>query len=254
MTGTPMIKSVQISMRQLLATLLLACVLPAAVSAQDELLDEAQAEIKLYSVEIVVFTYADNASAGSEIFVPDKVEVVAGEPELITEVEVQALQRRHPDFINLKPQLLAANQLTLQKVVEQLELLDAYDPILHVGWTQPGYPQNDTVAVRVADFEAAPAGLDGSFTLYLSRYLHLVVDLAFTAADEVAQYADETGTVHEFEYTLPPLQGPVRFRIQEDRIIRNGEVRYFDHPKFGVVAKVLRIESGAEQAVQESTR
>ena len=34
----------------------------------------------------------------------------------------------------------------------------------------------------------------------------------------------------------------MRFRIQEDRIVKNGETRYFDHPKFGVVAKVTRVE------------
>jgi hypothetical protein len=35
---------------------------------------------------------------------------------------------------------------------------------------------------------------------------------------------------------------PVRYRIDEDRIFRNGELRYFDHPKFGVLAKITRAE------------
>jgi hypothetical protein len=234
--------------------LLLATLWPATAIAQDELLDEEQAEIRLYTVEIIVFTYSDNVSAGSEIFVPDAAEVAVSEPELASEIDVPASQRRHPDFIGLKPQRLAADQFTLQKVFEQLELLDAYDPILHAGWTQPGYPQNDTIAMRVSDLQAPPAGLDGSFTLYLGRYLHLIVDLALTPPAEVAEYADEFGTLREFEYALPPLEGPVRFRIQEDRIIKNGEIRYFDHPKFGVVAKVLRVESGPEQTFQEFAR
>jgi hypothetical protein len=34
----------------------------------------------------------------------------------------------------------------------------------------------------------------------------------------------------------------VRYRIQENRIVKNGEIRYFDHPKFGVIAKVTRVE------------
>jgi hypothetical protein len=234
--------------------LLLATVLPATAIAQDELLDEVQAEIRLYTVEIIVFTYSDDISAGNEIFVPDAVEVAVDEPGLFAEIDVQASQRRHPDFIGLEPQRLAEDQFTLRKVFEQLELLDAYDPILHVGWTQPGYPQNDTVAVRVGDFQAAPAGLDGGFTLYLGRYLHLIVDLALTPPAAVAEYADEFGTRRQFEYALSPLEGPVRFRIQEDRIIKNGEIRYFDHPKFGVVAKVLRVESGPEQTLQELAR
>ena len=33
------------------------------------------------------------------------------------------------------------------------------------------------------------------------------------------------------------------YRIEEDRIVKNGDVRYFDHPKFGVVVKVTRVEA-----------
>jgi hypothetical protein len=39
-----------------------------------------------------------------------------------------------------------------------------------------------------------------------------------------------------------PAQGPVFFRLQEDRIVRSGELRYFDHPRFGVIAKIMRVE------------
>jgi len=34
----------------------------------------------------------------------------------------------------------------------------------------------------------------------------------------------------------------VRYSIQENRILKNGELRYYDHPKFGVLAMVTRIE------------
>jgi hypothetical protein len=225
--------------------LLLAAQLPVAALAQDELLDEEQAAIKLYTVEIVVFTYTEDVSVGSEIFPPEAIEVADDDPADIDLVTVRPLRRRHPDFIGLEPLVLGEDQYTMQKVVEQLELLDAYHPILHVAWTQPGYPPNDTVALPVPAFAAAPPDLDGSFTLYLSRYLHLVVDLALTAPASAAEYTDEYGAVREFEYALPPLDGPVRYRIQEDRIVKDGEIRYFDHPKFGVVAKVQRVEAVA---------
>ena len=45
---------------------------------------------------------------------------------------------------------------------------------------------------------------------------------------------------------------PVRYRIQENRILKNGELRYFDHPKFGVLAKVTRVEDEEEDARRES--
>jgi hypothetical protein len=41
--------------------------------------------------------------------------------------------------------------------------------------------------------------------------------------------------------------GPVRYRIKENRILRSGELRYFDHPKFGVLAKATRVEEEEEE-------
>ena len=41
------------------------------------------------------------------------------------------------------------------------------------------------------------------------------------------------------------MNSPVRYRIQEDRILRSGELRYFDHPKFGVLARITRVEEEA---------
>jgi hypothetical protein len=220
------------TVRKSMLLLLLVTLLPATAAAQDELLDEQQAEIKLYSVEIIVFTYAGGGSPGNELFPPDEAEAEPDEPAPVAEIAVEPLLRRHPDYVGLVPVMLREDQFTLQKVVEQLERLDAYEPILHVGWTQPGYPPSDTVTMPVASFVAVPAGLDGNFTLYLSRYLHLVVNLVMTAPQVANSYE--------------AMAGPVRFRLEEDRIVKNGEIRYFDHPKFGVVAKVLRVDSAIQ--------
>ena len=32
------------------------------------------------------------------------------------------------------------------------------------------------------------------------------------------------------------------YRISEDRILRSDEIRYFDHPKFGMLAKLTRVK------------
>jgi len=114
-----------------------------------------------------------------------------------------------------------------------------------------------TEPIELASLAVPPDGLEGRLTLYLSRYLHLVVDLQLDAEDagsglddEVSNYGDYRTTneltINEFGDVVTP--GPVRYRIQENRILRNGELRYFDHPKFGVLAKVLRVDEDAEQA------
>ena len=97
--------------------------------------------------------------------------------------------------------------------------------------------------------------LDGTLMLYLSRYLHLVVDLQLRAPDAAIDEAPEpqraygyngSGTDFGYEEQEQGLPQPVYYRIQENRILRNGELRYYDHPKFGVLARVSRFEEADE--------
>jgi hypothetical protein len=218
--------------------LAIATICPTTLLAQDELLDEEQVPIKRYTVELIVFSYQENVGVGTELFPADEIELPTEE---IEEIVVEERVRRHPDAVGLTAIFLTEEEFTMYDVVERLELLDAYDPIMHVGWTQAGFPLQDTDALDLSVFGEPPVGLDGSFTLYLARYLHLVVDLSMDAPVEVIEIEFDDYTSYEFD-DLTPLDGPVRYRIQEDRIVKNGEIRYFDHPKFGVVAKVSRIE------------
>ena len=215
---------------------------PVALLAQEELIDEEQAPIKYYTVELIVFSYEENVGVGSEVFPPDPIEVPTDE---IEEIVVVPSVRKHPDAVGLAPVFLTEEEFTMLDVVERLELLDAYAPLMHVGWTQAGFPLQDTDPLNLTDFGEPPTGLSGSFTLYLARYLHLVVDLTMDAPLEVVEIEFDEEPAYTLEEIGVP-QGPVRFRLSEDRIVKNGEVRYFDHPKFGVVAKVTRVEQSEE--------
>ena len=64
--------------------------------------------------------------------------------------------------------------------------------------------------------------------------------------DPMTSYGDYR-TLNEIRQ--PPA--PVRYLIEEDRIFRSGELRYFDHPKFGVLARVSRVEEEAEDDSDE---
>ena len=56
--------------------------------------------------------------------------------------------------------------------------------------------------------------------------------------DPVAGFGDSRSSASSAE--MGPA--PVRYRITEDRIFKSGDLRYFDHPKFGVLAKITRVE------------
>jgi len=240
---------------RILKLLLVAAFLPTTAGAQDELIDEEVPAIKRYTVEIVVFSYVKDVSVGTEVFPADLIEVpVEIVEDIIEEIVVEDLNRRTSEMIELDPVLMTEEEFTMHDVVEKLELLDAYEPLMHVGWTQPGFPREETDPMELAVFGEPPEGLDGSFQLYLGRYLHLVVDLVLNEAAAVEEnlfiverefiYGDSRP---QYEFDIEPEVGPVRYRIQENRIIKNAEIRYFDHPKFGVIAKVTRVEVVEEE-------
>ena len=216
--------------------------LPALAAAQDELLDEEQVPIKYYTVELIVFTYEENVGVGTEVFPPE--EVPAAEDEF-AEISPDEEPRRQPDAVGPTPEFLREEEFTLTDVARRLELLDAYAPIMHVGWTQAGLPLADTDPLDLSIFGTVPDGLSGSFNLYLARYLHLVVDLTMDGTPEAVAVEFDDEPAYSLTDIAPPV-GPVYYKIQEDRIVKNGELRYFDHPKFGVVAKVTRVEDGQQ--------
>jgi hypothetical protein len=138
----------------------------------------------------------------------------------------------------------------MTEILGRLERLDVYEPIMHFGWTQATWPEEQTEAIPLHRFAEVPEGLDGTLTLYLSRFLHLVVDLQLDAPqEEDVEYRPTPGYGDYAALQDYDAQGPlpVRYRIQENRILRNGELRYYDHPKFGLLAKVTRVEEEEEE-------
>ena len=232
----------------------------ASALAQDTLEEDKQLDLRRYTVEIIIFSYAQNVSTGSEIFPPDvplDVEImddiplgeeledtstlesipeVAAEPEAVEDPEDET-----PDKYELV--MLAEEDFGLVETYEHLERLDAYEPLMHFGWTQPTYPDEEVEARPLSSFATPPNGLEGELTLYLSRYLHLAIKLQLdeSFADGPVEDDLESTTIRS-SFEDEPVNYPVRYRIDEDRIFRNGELRYFDHPRFGVLAKITRVE------------
>lgn len=154
------------------------------------------------------------------------------------------------DSIDLK--VLTPDELTLTEVHEKLLLLDAYDPVMWAGWTQVVREDAQTPAIRLRRLGNVPLEFDGDLKLYLSRFLHLVVDVSLEAQPEapagrpVREFTDSrfgrgytsADSRSEYGYRAPSIH----YLIGEDRIIKSGDLRYFDHPKFGVLAKLSRVE------------
>lgn len=236
-----------------LALTLITALAATPVLAQDDLPEDIleEEEIRRYTVEVIIFSYEEDVAVGSEIFPPDEPpeelsEELPGD-ELLDETvaieePVSEEEAQEEESLELRVVLLPEEEFTLGDVAAKFELLDVYETIMHFGWTQATYPDEETLPIELRVFGDPPPGLDGELTLYLSRFLHLVVDLELEAPGQsLENFGDEPD----------PFEPRTFYRIQEDRIFKSGDIRYFDHPRFGVVAKITRVEE--EEANEKET-
>lgn len=256
------------------APIVLLPLLAAGALAQDSGLEEEAVEVRRYTVEIVIFAYGQNISTGSEIFVPDEpppseygvdedlIDFIFGDETMRAEVakpdlpEVELIL--HERTLDIDDRyafvMLPEEDFVLLDTVAGLDNRDAYVPLMHFGWTQAMIPDKEPEVRLLSSLATPPDGLEGELSLYLSRYLHFAVDLqmdsktlekmggAEEADDRVASYNYGDG-INAFGFDdNGDVTYPVRYIIEEDRIVRNGELRYYDHPKFGVLAKITREE------------
>ena len=113
---------------------------------------------------------------------------------------------------------LPSARFKLTAIEETLRRSRAYQPIAHIGWTQPGYPRDAAQFIPVNSLVPASTGLLGQIALSRGRYLHLTLDLVYT-----------------------PEGSGERYVLRQTRRMRSNERHYIDHPKFGVIALVTPV-------------
>lgn len=239
-------------------------------------------ELREYAVEVIVFRYASGTYRGTELFPPDPPpEEPVVDPEILEFGDTTALgdavdaplevdeppaepvdETAEPDGDPADPtddpgpgySVMLDSELTMGETLDRLERLDAYEPVLHFGWRQRLTAFAESEPIPLAELTAPAPGLDGSFELYLSRFLHLAVELeqlaepgppdARLGRPRIDPLFDARSPA---AFDIDPFETPASppdtyYRISEDRIFKSGDLRYFDHPKFGVLAKIDRVE------------
>jgi hypothetical protein len=157
------------------------------------------------------------------------------------------LDPQFPDFVPL-----ADDRLQLGNVVARLTALDAYEPLIHQAWLQAARPADATQPLEINSNANGDYVVAGTIRLYKERYAHLEIDLDLRQALP-ADSAEQTGTDSwpVFGDVSPPLEPeavPLRsangpsFKLQESRRIRGSNAQYFDHPQFGVIARITAVK------------
>jgi hypothetical protein len=143
---------------------------------------------------------------------------------------------------------LPEEALQLKDLYRRLAGTNGYEPLLHVAWQQPGYEPADARPLDLSRLAELPERLRGEARLYRSRFLHLELQLELLSAPRgdlpargTQQPLPQAGGMAEGE----PLAAlaPDVYRLSERRKLRSGELHYYDHPRYGVVAKVTPVES-----------
>jgi hypothetical protein len=166
-----------------------------------------------YRVEVVVFAIDLPGLAGGELWTRETGQPARTLPE---------------DFV--LPQGMPRSDSPLFAAAAALAEDARFRVLAQAAWTQTAEARSTTKPVRLRGSNPLnPGEVDGTLRFFMSRYLHLDIDLS---------YADGSGTTA----AALPADGapaePLRYRIREQRRIKSQETHYFDHPKFGLLVRV----------------
>jgi len=160
-----------------------------------------------YEVEIVVFENRLPELMGDEMLARDAESRIKKLESAVTPEAAISAPYLHPDISSL------------------LESDGHYRVLAHQHWQQT--IDAKTIAKPVAITATNSVELEGTIRFFMSRHLHLDINLLFRDAS-----AGSSGTV---------------YRLSEQRKLKSQETHYFDHPKLGVLVRVMPLELDKEK-------
>ncbi len=225
-------------------------------------------ETKWYEVEVIVFAHETAMGMETEQW-PESPDL----PPLERAVELlpPSMGSIAPEdaipqpFVELDPA-----EFRLAGVRDAMAQTNRYRVLLHKAWRQPVSENERAAAVHLHKYAAPrtaaqptpgiepegspigtlgpgpsgqppePGDLDGIVRMRLGRYLHVDVDFV---------YRDERTAV-----SAPVATESPRFRLQESRRVRSGELHYFDHPRLGALVLLTPFDLPSDQTETTQTR
>jgi hypothetical protein len=125
--------------------------------------------------------------------------------------------------------ILRRDELQLGEAFTRIERLGAYRLLAHGAWVQDGLDDSAAQPMNLANLGIVNP--QGTLRLYLSRFLHLSIDLKY----QPPRNGLETEAVTD-PRALTELELEPEFRmVEQRRVARSGELHYVDHPLFGLL-------------------
>ena len=200
-------------------------------------------------IEIIIFEYLDHNSSGNEVF--NKIEenyqlekeIPNNQNQEDTSIEVGLLTSKFKEVsISLVPtarqialKISQRKSLNMSAVYNRLNRLRVYEPVIWGGWEQRLTNEQNAFPVNLRSIKNTLGKFDGNIKFYESSggRLRLSVDIEMYEKIEISANESD-GELHE--------QMINTYKISNDKEMRYDELRYFDHPKFGLIAKIQKQE------------
>jgi len=181
----------------------------------------ALAQEPWYEVELIVFLQADPGGPDRELHPVNPAPPRAS----------QIVSLRSPQDGNVAYTMLSSAQLKLGNIVQGLKSSSYYEPLLHLGWRQPGLASKDAAAVALpADWQpwadTALPPLHGLVSLHQDRFIHIGIDLRY-----------RPNRAHD------DLEEQPTFVNKQSRRLRSGELHYLDRPGLGVLVQIRSLSN-----------
>ena len=119
---------------------------------------------------------------------------------------------------------LTRAQYAMEPIWSVMRRSAEYRPLAHFAWAMPADWGGQPIHLRLSTLSAVPLPFGGLASLQEDRFVHLTLDLRLPDGTD-------SGEV---------------FRIDERRRLLLGEIHYFDHPRFGAVARLFRYRGRPE--------
>lgn len=148
-------------------------------------------------------------------------------PELVGD----ELLARDPAKTNIRglenavvPEKMEGDSYLQPTITNLLEKDGHYRVLAHLRWFQTVDAKSIAKPMRVTS--TTPDELEGTIRFFMSRHLHLDVNLVFRETVAAAG-SEPTANVYQ---------------MNEQRKIKTQETHYFDHPRLGVLVRVMPVE------------
>ena len=200
-------------------------------------------------IEIIIFEYLDHDSSGNEVF--NKIEenyqlekeIPNNQNQEDSSIEVGLLTSEFKEVsISLVPtarqialKISQRKSLNMSAIYNRLNRLRVYEPVIWGGWEQRLTNEQNAFPVNLRSIKNTLGKFDGNIKFYESSGGRLRLSVDIEMYEKIEIFANESdGELHE--------QIINTYKISNDKEMRYDELRYFDHPKFGLIAKIQKQE------------